>query len=560
MITKYNYRWITRAITSVLIPSYVLAVSTRSLALSIPSAAEVSEFIDVPSGSLHNQIHLGQFDHSEIQPVHRGAHLSNLSQFLKIPGNRRAQVNLRYLFDTIPSAQLGVQAGPSWSPSFYYFPCRFEGGTFVVGWHAGTEGRPCSNPGITVNLDQSDGQASLPQLLQTADLPGVLASPKQNLTTQIASASNPLMRYCTIAARGRGWWVRWGNFENPCQEALQACLETGSADGCIALGVGHWRAKDQNLLVTVGCADDRFYSARGNGIQVATTLISDLAQEAKAAQSRVCALNVYQPDDIIIAPATDETTLIQTQDLGSSLAVDALAGDLLIRSTHRPDGLTLAQGHQYLSAQNRIQPIDVSEVAQSTAVRNFLDPASWPPEAASELDDYQKALDNTDDPPGNSSDSGGSDSGGSDSGGSDDDELDLLSPLIRFLIALGLAGADNGDNAPPPKTRTARIELSSRQLDFGQVPVGQREIKRLTITNSGSAPLNLGPITLRSKVFTLGELCRNVSLVPGESCQLAVNFRPQRGQAYSIDLNIPSDAENNVRPVPLTGTGVFVVE
>lgn len=533
-------RWLTRVASVALIPAYVLAVSTRTLALSIPIAAEVSRFQNTSSNSLQDQIYIGRFDNSERQPIFQGFRLFSRDRFLKIPGNQYAQANLRYVFDDNSNAQLGVQAGPAATPSSYYFPCRFEGGTFVVGWSAGTEGRPCANPGITVSLGSSGQQAELPQpiALQTTSLLSLARTKELS-----AQANNPVMQYCTIAAKGRGWWVRWGNFEDPCQEALQACLATGPASGCTALGTGHWRAKDPDLLVTVGCADNRFYSARGNGVRVATTLISDLAQTAKAELSRVCALNVYQPDDIIIAPATEETTLIQTQDLGSSLAVDALAGDLLIRSTQQPDGLILERGHQYLSTQHQVQPIDVSAVAQSTPVRNFLDPANWPPESASDLEDYQDVLD--DDPPEDASDGPG--------------ETDWVSPLVQFLVFLGLSEIlddDNGDR-PPPQERTARIELSSRSLNFGRVDLYERESERLTITNIGSAPLRIGDIDTNSNVFTPGEQCWNVSLEPDDRCTLSVYFEPPATQEYTGNLVIPSNAENGVQTVKLSGTGVY---
>lgn len=535
--TLWN-RWLTRVASLVLIPAYALSVSTRTLALSIPTAAEISHFQNTSSNSLQDQIYIGQFDNSARQPVFQGFRLFNRERFLSIPGNQYAQANLRYVFDNNPDAQLGVQAGPSSTPSAYYFPCRFEGGTFVVGWSAGTEGRPCSNPGITVSLGSSGQQAELPQ-------PIALQAPISASTKELsAQANNPVMQYCTIAANGRGWWVRWGNFADPCQEALQACLATGPASGCIALGTGHWRAKDPDLLVTIGCADNRFYSARGNGVRVATTLISDLAQTAKADKSRVCVLNVYQPGDIIVAPATDEATLIQTQAAGTSLTVDALTGDLLIRSTQQPDGLILERGHQYLSTQHQVRPIDVSAAAQSTPVRNFLDPANWPPESAADLDDYQDAL-NDDEPPKDPPD--------------DSDATDWVSPLVQFLVFLGLSEVfddDNGDR-PPPQERTVRMEVSSRRLDFGRVDIYEGESERLTITNTGSATLRIGNISTDSNVFTLGELCRNVSLEPGNSCTLTVNFQPRTARDYTARLVIPSNADNDVQPVSLRGTGVY---
>ncbi|NEP17058.1 MAG: choice-of-anchor D domain-containing protein [Leptolyngbya sp. SIO4C1] len=548
---EHKHRWLTRLVSMALIPSYLLAASARSLALSIPSAAEVSTFQNTSSASVQDQAYLGEFGRSTRNPVVRGAQLLNLSQFLRIPGNQRARVNLVYAFNNSSERRLGLQAGPSAQATAYYFPCRIEGGTFVIGWHAGTEGRPCANPGITASLDTSGQQAGQlqPIALKAADR---LAG----LPALSAQANNPVLRYCTIAASGRGWWVRWGNFENPCQEALQACLATGPAAGCTALGIGHWRARDPDLLVTIGCADNRFYSARGSGISVATTIISDLAQEAKAEQSRVCALNVYQPDDVIIAPITDAATLIQTQVQGRSLAVDVLAGDVLVRSTRQPAGLIVERGEQYLSAPHQVRPIDVATVAQSTPVRHFLDPASWPPDAAAEVNDYRVAVAGRSQPPDRP-----------------DDEIneDIASPLQWFFDLIGLLDELNDNRPPeepvgvgdigfpddPPPRAAARIQLSANRLDFGRLSVGSSVSRQLTITNSGSAALSLDMVLSdRSNGFLLGE-CQGGSLAPGDRCSLSVRFRPQTQQTYAAELQIFSNAENGTQSVSLSGTGFF---
>ncbi len=389
MFTTNSSKWLTRTVSFILVSSYMLATGFKVYAGSVPTAqaARVDRVRNNGNGnSSLEKIQMGEFDRRDTQDPKEGkSKLENLNQFLWVPGNG-SEATLRYISRTGSAFGPGVLAVSDKNPSSYYFPCTLKGGSFIVGWLRGDE-RQCVPPGITVKRNGASRSSSR---LLNQDSFQMTQGLKNLLTAQ--SSRNQMFRYCTVAAKNRGWWVRWGTFDDPCEEANQECLTTGSASGCQVVGLGDWRIKDQNLLVSVECASNQVFADRGNGQKVATSLIQDLAEKAKNDGSKACVLNVYQPDDVIVLPATKKVTLIQTHDFGNALAIDALAGDVIIKSAKHSVGVRLKVGNRYIYPDDVFQPINVSEVAKSPAVQAFLNPNNWSPDATAQLEDYRRAI------------------------------------------------------------------------------------------------------------------------------------------------------------------------
>ena len=374
-------KWLTRTVASLLVPSYIFAVCGRVYA-GEPTAAEVIKFHNTGGGTW-DQLQYGLQNHVNSQPPAIGNRLQNLEQFVWVPGNNQAWAHFRYVSGN--NSHLGVQAGPHTNHgSSYHFPCRFEVGTAVIGWTEGRDGRACAHQGAKITLDSSSTGAIVPQSPTQAS--------KTLETAQAVVVASPQYHYCTVAAKDRGWWVDWGTPDNPCEKAQQSCLETGSADGCEVIGSGDWSAKEQDVLITVGCANEKLYTAKGTGREVATQLLSNVVQEAKVDTSKVCILNVYQPDDLVVVPASENATLVLAQSSNNVMTVDALAGDVIVQSAQKPEGILLREGSRYIHPQGTVQSINISEVVQTNPVQIFLNPENWAPEDSAELNEYRTAV------------------------------------------------------------------------------------------------------------------------------------------------------------------------
>jgi hypothetical protein len=103
---------------------------------------------------------------------------------------------------------------------------------------------------------------------------------------------------------------------------------------------------------------------------------------------------------------------------------------------------------------------------------------------------------------------------------------------------------------------TPQVSLAPASLAFGSVTVGSSSTERqVTLTNSGSAVLNIDAITAANP-FNATHACGN-TLAAGASCAIHVVFTPSGTGAASGDLSVSSNASGSPHRVGLTGTGVL---
>jgi hypothetical protein len=98
------------------------------------------------------------------------------------------------------------------------------------------------------------------------------------------------------------------------------------------------------------------------------------------------------------------------------------------------------------------------------------------------------------------------------------------------------------------------VSLSSTSLSFGSVPIGTTsQSKTLTLTNSGTATLNVASIAVSSE-FAETNTCGAIVAV-GANCTISVTFTPTAGGTRSGTLTITDDAGGSPHVVSLSGDG-----
>ena len=98
------------------------------------------------------------------------------------------------------------------------------------------------------------------------------------------------------------------------------------------------------------------------------------------------------------------------------------------------------------------------------------------------------------------------------------------------------------------------VTLSGSIADFGSLDVGiTSAAQSLTLTNSGSAPLNIRSITTTGD-FAATNTC-SASVAPNASCSVLVTFRPTAAGARTGLLTIVDDAISGEVVIALSGTG-----
>jgi P pilus assembly chaperone PapD len=108
-------------------------------------------------------------------------------------------------------------------------------------------------------------------------------------------------------------------------------------------------------------------------------------------------------------------------------------------------------------------------------------------------------------------------------------------------------------------TPAPRVSLNPASLDFGAQAVGTTSAPRgITLTNSGSAPLAIGGITVggaNSASFAIVSGGTSGILAAGSSRTISLTFRPGAPGAHSGTLTLVTNAADSPHRVSLSGTG-----
>ncbi len=105
-------------------------------------------------------------------------------------------------------------------------------------------------------------------------------------------------------------------------------------------------------------------------------------------------------------------------------------------------------------------------------------------------------------------------------------------------------------------TTAGHLTASSSSLNFGNVQVGNIRSLSETITNSGGMNVTISQATPSGPGVTLSGVSLPLTLNPGQTATLTVNFAPLSSGSLNGNLRLVSDANNPTLDVALAGTGV----
>lgn len=443
----FKYKWLVIYISSLLIPTYISATNLRVTA----NSGSLIEFIKV--NSVDNRRN-GEWDRvlygvNGLSPssAKEGDILKKLDQYLWFPpSDSSANVSYKSVENNreyegvafLISAPLGKKQAT------YRYPCETEGGTNIFVWAEVApedERKDFCTQGVKVAIAENITNNS--QIFSAPITQKNLFSP-QKLISQAPEYSNAFIYYCNVAAKDKGWWTSRGSISkgDPCREAYKECLISGLTErDCKVISAGNWRARDKDLLVNFSCKNNKSYQRRGNGTEITNNLlILKAGSEARSENAGVCILNVFKPNSLIVAPATKQATMVQTRADDRSIVIEALAGEVVVRSIQRPEGFILKVGERYSYPSDIFEPINVEQVvANSPAVQNFFDPNNWFPGAEEQLAQYRDNL-------GRGRVKNDTEDTSTNDNGGDSNFLGKIAPVLLPLIMRGLLSNNNSQN------------------------------------------------------------------------------------------------------------------
>src|SRR3984957_12084320 len=148
--------------------------------------------------------------------------------------------------------------------------------------------------------------------------------------------------------------------------------------------------------------------------------------------------------------------------------------------------------------------------------------------------------------------------------------LPLLAALTVVLAMIGLSscsgyttaasigggGAGTGGSGSPGNPQSGVLSRSSTTVAFGNVNVGSTGTQSVTVTNTGTAAVNIESAQISGAGFTVMGGNPSASVPVGQSVTVQLQFAPTTRGAAGGTLTVPSDASNSPVSVSLSGTGM----
>lgn len=119
-----------------------------------------------------------------------------------------------------------------------------------------------------------------------------------------------------------------------------------------------------------------------------------------------------------------------------------------------------------------------------------------------------------------------------------------------IVLSVPLAGEGREQRGPD-------IQLSTQELDFGAVAVGEARVQEVRISNAGKRDLRLRGLRAEGQGFSLAsDGCSGRALGPGRECAFAVGFEPVAPGAVEGRIVVPSDdRDERAVAIHLSGRG-----
>jgi uncharacterized repeat protein (TIGR03803 family) len=133
----------------------------------------------------------------------------------------------------------------------------------------------------------------------------------------------------------------------------------------------------------------------------------------------------------------------------------------------------------------------------------------------------------------------------------------LLQDAAGHLYGTTLSGGVNNGGVVFKLTVAPVVTLSPTWLSFGNVVIDTTSTaKTVTLTNSGTATLNISSITVSGGFAIFANTC-GATLAPGKKCKVSITFTPTQLGKLSGTLTFVDNAPNSQQAVALSGKGVL---
>jgi hypothetical protein len=126
-----------------------------------------------------------------------------------------------------------------------------------------------------------------------------------------------------------------------------------------------------------------------------------------------------------------------------------------------------------------------------------------------------------------------------------------------FALACCLTMVTSGCGAGVSKPLGGSLVVSPDTVNFGGVAVDHQADSSVTVTNSGSSPIDVSQVNVSGQVFSLlGSSSMPISIPSGGNSTLKIGFTPVSTTNYSGQLNLMGISGDVIAQVPMQGQGL----
>ena len=130
-----------------------------------------------------------------------------------------------------------------------------------------------------------------------------------------------------------------------------------------------------------------------------------------------------------------------------------------------------------------------------------------------------------------------------------------LLTLAMILAIVGLSscvGLTNATQCKKSTGGTGTLSASATSLSFGNVAVGNNKIQSVTITNTGTAAINLSEAAITGAGYSVAGGNSSITIPAGQSGMLQIQMAPASAGVINGSLSIESNAANSPLKIALT--------
>ena len=133
----------------------------------------------------------------------------------------------------------------------------------------------------------------------------------------------------------------------------------------------------------------------------------------------------------------------------------------------------------------------------------------------------------------------------------------LFTLFISILTLSGCVGLTSaGSPNKPGSTSAGVLAPNTTSVDFGSVPIGSKSSQTLTLTNSGTLPVTISQATVFGSGFSVSGAMAAISVAPGTSQAIQVEFAPAVAGSSNGSLVVASNATDPSLRLALSGNAM----